>query len=136
MVWNGFVMLAGLSLAVACAGGAERAARAPFTPASPPATDYTPPPRSKESGCVARGPLPDPACTPGAVMTTDRDVICKRRDPPRTEEPTVVGRRDAHKVLVTKSPKCEPLVLLRAIARHRQPGDIVEEGSKLSCSLL
>ncbi|MGO8993579.1 MAG: HNH endonuclease signature motif containing protein [Polyangiaceae bacterium] len=66
--------LAALSIALACGRG-ERAASAP---ASPSASDYTPPPRSKESGCVARGPLPDPSCTPGAVGTTDRDVVCKQ----------------------------------------------------------
>lgn len=26
--------------------------------------------RTKESGCIARGPLPDPACTPGAIIAT------------------------------------------------------------------
>ena len=39
---------------------------------------YSPPPRTKESACAVRGPLPDPACTPGAVMTTDLDVVCHR----------------------------------------------------------
>lgn len=28
------------------------------------------------SGCHSRGDLPDPACTPGAVMTTDLAVVC------------------------------------------------------------
>ena len=37
---------------------------------------YGPPVRSKEGGCVARGALPDPACTPGAIVTSDLDVIC------------------------------------------------------------
>jgi hypothetical protein len=39
---------------------------------------YTPPLRSQESGCIARGALPDPSCTPGALMTSDLDVICKQ----------------------------------------------------------
>jgi hypothetical protein len=26
--------------------------------------------------CVARGPLPDPVCTPGVVVTTDLAVVC------------------------------------------------------------
>lgn len=29
---------------------------------------YTPARRTKKSGCVTRGALPDPACTPGAVL--------------------------------------------------------------------
>jgi hypothetical protein len=32
--------------------------------------------RTKTSGCVAQGSLPDPACTPGAVLTTDSRVVC------------------------------------------------------------
>jgi hypothetical protein len=37
---------------------------------------FTPGPATKREGCKALGPLPDPACTPGAVMTKDLDVIC------------------------------------------------------------
>src|SRR5262249_57674800 len=33
-------------------------------------------PRSKTLNCVANQPLPDPACSPGAVLTTDSRVIC------------------------------------------------------------
>src|SRR5438105_2258376 len=29
------------------------------------------------SHCVANRPVPDPACTPGAVLTTDTATICK-----------------------------------------------------------
>lgn len=32
--------------------------------------------RTKTRGCVAQGPLPDPACTPGAVLTTDAQTVC------------------------------------------------------------
>ena len=32
--------------------------------------------RTKTSGCEVRGALPDPACTPGAVLTTDSRVVC------------------------------------------------------------
>lgn len=32
--------------------------------------------RTKTSGCVARGSLPDPACTPGEVLTTDAKTVC------------------------------------------------------------
>src|SRR5262249_57328413 len=32
--------------------------------------------RSKTLNCVANQPLPDPACSPGAVLTTDTSVIC------------------------------------------------------------
>lgn len=31
----------------------------------------------KTSGCIANQVLPDPACTPGAVLTTNEAVICK-----------------------------------------------------------
>lgn len=47
----------------------------PAPPVAPPvasahasAAPVSLPARTKETGCVARGPLPDPACTPGAVM--------------------------------------------------------------------
>jgi hypothetical protein len=33
---------------------------------------------TKHDGCQVRGPLPDPACTPGAIMTKDLDIICHR----------------------------------------------------------
>ena len=39
---------------------------------------YSPPRRTKERACAARGPLPDPTCSPGAVMTTDMTVVCQR----------------------------------------------------------
>lgn len=32
--------------------------------------------QTKTSGCTADQPLPDPACSPGAVLTTDTSVIC------------------------------------------------------------
>ncbi len=32
--------------------------------------------RTKTSGCVGNQALPDPACSPGAVLTTDTNVIC------------------------------------------------------------
>ena len=32
--------------------------------------------RTKTSGCVANQTLPDPGCSPGAVLTTDTNVIC------------------------------------------------------------
>lgn len=32
--------------------------------------------RTKTSGCLANQTLPDPACSPGAVLTTDTSVIC------------------------------------------------------------
>jgi len=45
---------------------------APVEPATVPAPDlivsaWTPAPRTKTSGCVSQGGLPDPACTPGAI---------------------------------------------------------------------
>ena len=32
--------------------------------------------RTKTSGCLANQALPDPACSPGAVLTTDTSIIC------------------------------------------------------------
>jgi len=32
--------------------------------------------RTKTTGCIANRPLPDRACSPGAVLTTDTSVIC------------------------------------------------------------
>jgi hypothetical protein len=59
-------------------------------PAPPSAPGYTPLARTKESGCQARGPLPDPACTPGAVMTNDLDTICHQATGPRRNVPASV----------------------------------------------
>ena len=34
--------------------------------------------QTKTSGCMARGPLPDPACTPGAIIASaTKDAICQ-----------------------------------------------------------
>jgi hypothetical protein len=63
----------------------------PVAPTSPAAV-YAPQARTKESACQARGPLPDPACTPGAVMTTDIDVICHQATGPRRNVPASVHR--------------------------------------------
>lgn len=35
---------------------------------------------SRSSGCSTDGLLPDPACTPGAVRTADRTLLCLPRD--------------------------------------------------------
>lgn len=43
-----------------------------------PSPAFAPGPATKHDGCKARGALPDPACTPGAVMTKDLDVVCHR----------------------------------------------------------
>ena len=53
---------------------------------------YAPPGATKASGCKPGGPLPDPACTPGAVMTTDLDVICKQATGLRRNVPSSVHR--------------------------------------------
>jgi hypothetical protein len=53
---------------------------------------YSPPPRTKESACAVRGPLPDRACTPGAVMTTDIDVMCHRSTKERRKVSSEVHR--------------------------------------------
>jgi hypothetical protein len=45
------------------------------------------------SGCIARGALPDPKCTPGAVMTMDLEVICHQSTKVRRHVSAVVHRR-------------------------------------------
>jgi hypothetical protein len=44
--------------------------------ASPGAAAYRPGVRTKTTGCRVRGPLPDPACSPGALLTSDVRAIC------------------------------------------------------------
>lgn len=51
----------------------------PGGPAAPGPADATGAPigrRTKTSGCVAEGALPDPACTPGEVLTGDAAAVC------------------------------------------------------------
>jgi hypothetical protein len=38
---------------------------------------FAPAQATKHDGCQAHEPLPDPACTPGAIMTKDLDIICQ-----------------------------------------------------------
>jgi hypothetical protein len=51
--------------------------------------------RTKTTGCVANQPLPDPACSPGAIMDSDASVICVAgysqtvRDVPTSEKQQV-----------------------------------------------
>jgi hypothetical protein len=54
---------------------------------------YASPPRARETGCSVRGPLPDPACTPGAIMTTDMDVVCHRSTKERRRVSSEVHRQ-------------------------------------------
>jgi hypothetical protein len=54
---------------------------------------YSPPPRTKESACAIRGPLPDPTCTPGAVMTTDMNVVCQHSTKKRRHVSSEVHRQ-------------------------------------------
>jgi hypothetical protein len=42
--------------------------------------------------CTARGPLPDPVCTPRAVMTTDLNIICGQSTKERRNVPSSVHR--------------------------------------------
>jgi hypothetical protein len=44
-----------------------------------PSPALAPGPTTKRAGCKMRGALPDSACTPGAVMTKDLDIICHHR---------------------------------------------------------
>ena len=79
--------------AAACAGRERRPAMmAASTASSALPAGYAPPPRMKEAGCVARGQLPDPSCTPGAVMTTDAATICDESTQARRNVPASVHR--------------------------------------------
>lgn len=42
--------------------------------------------------CAIRGPLPDPACTPGAIETTDLSVICGQSTKARRDVASAVHR--------------------------------------------
>ena len=53
---------------------------------------YSPPARTKASACATRGALPDPACTPGAVMTDSLEVICHESTTHRRLVPADVRR--------------------------------------------
>lgn len=56
-----------------------RVAVEPGGPLAPGSTDAPGAPigrRTKTSGCVAAGALPDPACTPGEVLTGDAAAVC------------------------------------------------------------
>jgi|CZKU01.1.fsa_nt_gi hypothetical protein len=76
------------SLAACSSAGRPPAASAATAPSDASASQ----PPTKEAGCVARGPLPDPTCTPGAVMTTDLAVICGQSTQPRRNVPASVHR--------------------------------------------
>ena len=52
----------------------ESTASSPVQNSSPTQTHFGV--RTKTSGCVANQTLPDPDCSPGAVLTTDTNVIC------------------------------------------------------------
>lgn len=81
-------VLSFFAMVAACGGGAPLPAATAPTPTSaaastseahpPTPSAFTPGPATKHGGCQAHGALPDPACTPGAVMTKDLDVICHR----------------------------------------------------------
>jgi len=43
---------------------------------TPTRSTFAPGLATKHTGCKANGALPDSACTPGAVMTKDLDVVC------------------------------------------------------------
>jgi hypothetical protein len=45
-------------------------------PATPAAGTWTPPPRTKTSGCVEHDGIQDVACSPGAYLTRDPAIIC------------------------------------------------------------
>lgn len=48
--------------------------RDPVTPSSVQTTTYSV--QSKTSGCLANQPLPDPSCTPGAILPVTKDQVC------------------------------------------------------------
>lgn len=52
--------------------------------------------RTKTSGCHVRGSLPDPACTPGAVLTTDSRVVCVSGYASKTRDVTTSTKNKAY----------------------------------------
>ena len=66
--------------------GAPSTARAPDQVVALHAATAAPP------KCAIRGPLPDPACTPGAIETTDLAVICGESTKARRDVPSAVHR--------------------------------------------
>jgi hypothetical protein len=58
----------------------------------PKSTNFSPSPATKHTDCKASAGLPDSACTPGAVMTTDLDVICHQATGPRRNVPASVHK--------------------------------------------
>lgn len=76
-----FQIVLGLSVGAAAMARAPGMAPAESERTSGDARQLTPSP--KRRACAPRGGLPDPACTPGAVMTTDLEVICHRPTGPR-----------------------------------------------------
>ena len=44
----------------------------------PGAGAFAPARQTKTTGCAARGALPDPACTPGAVLDVTAEQVCRR----------------------------------------------------------
>ena len=68
-------------------------AKPPTTSSALPQSQYGV--RTKTTGCIANQELPDPACSPGAVLTTDTSIICVSgytqtvRDVPTSEKEQV-----------------------------------------------
>jgi hypothetical protein len=75
--------------------GCAHPEKPPELPSTVPTQADTLPPAAavRRSGCEARGALPDPACTPGAAMTVDLDVICHQSTKDRRGVSATVHRQ-------------------------------------------
>ncbi len=58
---------------------------------------YAPPPRTKTDNCQANGPLPDPACTPGAVLEVSAEHICVKGYAKTVRHVTTATKREAYR---------------------------------------
>ena len=53
-------------------------------------------PRTRSYGCVVRGPLPDPACTPGSVRTSDKALVCTPGSSRRARDVSAALKREIY----------------------------------------
>jgi hypothetical protein len=89
---------------------------------------WTPASRTKTTGCVSQGGLPDPACTPGAIdprvtTTTTATTICTSGYTATVRPPVAVTDRIKREQMTAYSLEAQPLndyeldqVLSRAVA--------------------
>jgi len=89
---NVLYRLAALACMIGCAHPEQAPPARPSTVA-PQAVPLPPASVVTRNGCVAHGALPDPRCTPGAVMTFQLDVICHQSTNVRRRVSAAVHRQ-------------------------------------------